>query len=87
MKIDADGLSPGRDYWYQFRVGRERSPTGRTRTLPDGPLDSLVLAIATCSRYEHGLFNAYHAIANLPRVDAVVHLGDYIYEESAASRR
>ena len=85
VKVDADGLAPGRDYWYQFRVGPRRSPIGRTRTLPQGPLDDLVLAVATCSRYEHGLFNAYDAIARLPRVDAVVHLGDYIYEESAAN--
>ncbi len=84
VKVDAAGLRPGRDYWYQFRVGAERSPVARTRTLPEGPLEELVLAIATCSRYEHGLFNAYDAIARLPKVDAVVHLGDYIYEEAAA---
>lgn len=30
----AQGLQPGRWYWYQFRVGNEVSPVGRTRTAP-----------------------------------------------------
>ena len=28
------GLRPGREYWYRFRVGKEVSPVGRTRTAP-----------------------------------------------------
>jgi alkaline phosphatase D len=40
----------------------------------------VVLAVASCSLYPNGYFNAYGAIARLERVDAVVHLGDYIYE-------
>jgi len=39
-----------------------------------------VLAVASCALYPNGYFNAYGAIAGLERVDAVVHLGDYIYE-------
>ena len=83
VKIDVVGLSPGRDYFYRFRAGAEESPIGRARTLPDGPIDRLVLAFATCAHYQRGLFNVYDAIARLPRVDAVVHLGDYIYEDGA----
>ncbi|MDB5694535.1 MAG: alkaline phosphatase [Sphingomonas bacterium] len=40
----------------------------------------MVLAVASCALHPGGLFNAYRAIADLPRVDAVVHLGDYLYE-------
>ena len=83
VKIDVGGLQPGRDYWYRFRVGGEASPAGRARTLPKGGVEDLVLVFATCANYQAGLFNAYDAIANLPRLDAVVHLGDYIYEEAA----
>jgi alkaline phosphatase D len=82
VKVDVDrGLSPDRPYWYRFDCGGERSRVGMTRTLPKGPADKVVLAVVSCSRFERGLFNAYDAIARLERVDAVVHLGDYIYEE------
>jgi alkaline phosphatase D len=80
IKIDVAGLTPGRAYTYQFEAGGVSSPIGRTRTLPDGPTQDVVLAVASCSLYPAGLFNAYRAIANLDRLDAVIHLGDYIYE-------
>ncbi len=79
-KIDVAGLDPGRAYTFEFEAGGVRSPMGRTRTLPAGPTKDVVLAVASCSLYPNGYFNAYQAIADLPRVDAVLHLGDYIYE-------
>jgi alkaline phosphatase D len=80
VKVDVSGLDPGRAYTFQFEAGGARSPLGRTRTLADGPTKDAVLAVCTCALYPNGYFNAYGAIAALPRVDAVVHLGDYIYE-------
>lgn len=80
VKVDVTGLNPGRDYFYRFHQGPADSPVGRTRTLPDGPTSEAVLAVASCALWAGGYFNAYDAIARLPRVDAVVHLGDYIYE-------
>ena len=38
------------------------------------------LALASCSNYPHGYFNVYGRIAARPDIDAVLHLGDYIYE-------
>ena len=76
-------LRAGTEYWYRFRVGDEASPPGRARTLPEGPTADAVLAVVCCQHYQYGLFNAYDAIARLPRLDAVVHLGDYIYEDAA----
>ncbi|MCX7594636.1 MAG: PhoD-like phosphatase N-terminal domain-containing protein, partial [Fischerella sp.] len=32
VHVDVRGLEPERWYWYQFRVGNEVSPIGRTRT-------------------------------------------------------
>ncbi|MFL5298123.1 MAG: alkaline phosphatase D family protein [Phenylobacterium sp.] len=80
VKVDVTGLDAGRAYTFQFEAGGAKSPVGRTRTLPDGPTKDAVLAVCTCALYPNGYFNAYGAIAALPRVDAVVHLGDYIYE-------
>ena len=79
VKVEATGLDPATDYWYRFRAGEITSPAGRTRTLPDDT-DRVVLAMVCCSLYSNGYFNGYRAVADLAEVDAVVHLGDYIYE-------
>ncbi len=89
VKVDVTGLKPGLDYHYRFRSVVGGKPvgagvSGRTRTLPVGPTKDVVLAVASCSLYPNGYFNAYDAIAKLPRVDAVLHLGDYIYEYGGA---
>ncbi len=86
VKVDVGGLKPGTDYWYVFDFGGLRSPVGRTRTLPEGSVKDVVLAVASCSLYPNGYFNAYGAIAALERVDAVLHLGDYIYEYGAGPK-
>jgi alkaline phosphatase D len=80
VKVDVTNLDPGRAYSYQFDAGGAVSPVGHTHTLPDGPTKDVVLVACTCALYPAGYFNAYGAIAALPRVDAVIHLGDYIYE-------
>jgi alkaline phosphatase D len=84
IKIDVGGLKPGADYHYRFICQGVTSPVGRGRTLPTGSVKDVVLAVASCSLYPAGFFNAYQAIAKLERVDAVLHLGDYIYEYGAA---
>jgi alkaline phosphatase D len=81
VKVEVTGLKPGHDYRFRFTAADgTTSPVGQFRTLPDGAVTEAVLAVVSCSLYTGGLFNAYDAIAKLPRVDAVVHLGDYIYE-------
>jgi alkaline phosphatase D len=80
VKVDVTGLDPARAYTYEFTANGVTSPAGRTQTLPTGSVKDVVLAVASCSLYPGGYFNAYEAIARLPRVDAVLHLGDYIYE-------
>ncbi len=80
VKVDADGLRPGQEYYYRFAVGDKLSPLGRTKTLPSGEVDKLRLAIVSCSNYPAGYFNVYNAIGRRSDIDAVLHLGDYIYE-------
>ncbi len=79
-KVVANNLSPGHQYFYCFEVKGKRSVVGRTRTLPVGHLNRLGIAVASCSNFPFGYFNAYEAIANDDTVDFVLHLGDYIYE-------
>lgn len=79
-KAVATGLKPGQRYFYRFRAGDSVSPTGRTRTVPDGRLDAARFAVVSCSNYPFGLFNVYDRIAREDGLDAVLHLGDYIYE-------
>lgn len=83
VKVTATGLEPGQRYYYRFSAAGQRSPVGRTRTLPVGTVDALGLAVASCSNYPFGYFNAYEAIADDPQVDFVLHLGDYLYEYAA----
>jgi len=80
VKVDALGLEPARRYFYQFEAGGERSVVGRTRTLPAATVTNLKFAITSCSNYPFGYFNAYGRIAARDDLDAVLHLGDYIYE-------
>ena len=86
-KVLAEGLEPGSTYWYRFEVDGLTSPTGRTRTLPaaTGSPRRVRLAVASCQQYTAGYFPAWRAIAEEPDIDAVVHLGDYIYESGGWS--
>jgi alkaline phosphatase D len=79
VKVDVGGLAPGRPYFYAFDVDGEQSPVGRTRTFP-ATANRMRFALVSCSNYPAGYFNPYAAIARRPDLDAVVHVGDYIYE-------
>jgi alkaline phosphatase D len=81
VHIEVDGLEPGRDYFYQFAIGKERSRVGRARTLPaaGAPVAQIRFASAGCNKYEDGYFTAFRNIA-AERFDFVFHYGDYIYE-------
>ncbi len=80
VKIDVQGLQPGATYFYRFQAGAAQSPTGRTRTLPVAGAQSIRLALASCANYPSGFYNGYREIAGVADLDAVIHVGDYIYE-------
>lgn len=85
-KVDVDGLEPGTTYYYAFRLRGARSVVGRTRTLPRQTVASLRFAVAACANHQQGSFAAYARIAELQSLDAVLHLGDYIYEYGDQTR-
>lgn len=80
VKVDAAGLRPGITYYYRFEARGVESPIGRTRTLPVGATPRLRLAVVSCSNHAAGYFNAYRRVAERADLDAVIHLGDYLYE-------
>ncbi len=79
VKLDAFGLRPGKTYYYQFYAQGEASPLGRTRTLPS-ETERVRLGLASCSNLPAGFFGAYALLAQQQDLDAIVHVGDYIYE-------
>jgi alkaline phosphatase D len=80
VKIDVDALTPGTTYYYRFHALGRVSPIGRTRTAPSESVEQLRFAICTCVSLAHGYFHAFTEIGARADLDAVLHLGDYIYE-------
>jgi len=79
VKVDARKLMPDTTYYYQFYAQGEASPIGRTRTLPVDT-DRVRLGLASCSNFPFGFFGAYERMAYQHDLNAIVHVGDYIYE-------
>jgi alkaline phosphatase D len=85
VKVDVRGLEPATRYHYRFHCRGETSPAGRTRTAPahDADPGNLRVGVVSCSHYESGHFAAYGHLARRDDLDAVLHLGDYLYEYGA----
>jgi alkaline phosphatase D len=79
-KVDAQNLQPGKTYYYQFVYRNSRSQVGITKTLPIGDVANIKLAFFSCSNHPKGFFNVYREAARRDDLNAVLHLGDYIYE-------
>jgi alkaline phosphatase D len=79
VKVDVTGLEPAKYYYYRFKAFGIISKLARTKTAPVKEVKHLRLAFASCSNYAWGYFNAYKLMSQ-DTLDAVIHLGDYIYE-------
>ncbi|MEH6551458.1 MAG: alkaline phosphatase D family protein [Pseudomonadales bacterium] len=80
LKLDVTGLNPGQRYYYRFVAADTSSVVGSFLTLPAGDVAEFSLAVVSCANYPAGFFNVYRSVADRSDIDAVVHLGDYIYE-------
>src|SRR6266498_1757963 len=82
VKVEVSGLQPATAYYYRFRLGTASSRVGRTHTAPayNADVRHLRFGVVSCSNWEGGFFSAYRHLAARGDLDAVVHLGDYIYE-------
>lgn len=80
VKIDVRNLAANQTYYYQFEALGRKSIIGKTRTAPAGNVSNVRFGVVSCSNYQNGYFNAYNELAKRTDIDAVIHLGDYIYE-------
>lgn len=82
VHVDVTGLEPDTWYHYRFRAGDQTSPTGRTRTFPraDADVDRFNFVFSSCQDFQWGYYGAWGHVAEEQDLDAVVFLGDYIYE-------
>jgi alkaline phosphatase D len=87
VHVDVQGLEQDRWYFYRFQVGQAVSAVGRTRTFPapGAAARRLRLAYASCQHWEHGYYSAYRHM-RAENLDAVMFLGDYIYEYGGSSK-
>jgi alkaline phosphatase D len=89
VHAEVSGLAPRHEYFYRFKVGDEISPVGRTRTTPPGNamVPAVTFAFVSCQNFADGHFTPYADVAAASDIEAVIHLGDYIYEGSARAVR
>jgi alkaline phosphatase D len=82
VHVEVTGLEPGSWYWYRFRCEGDVSPVGRTRTTPavGAPTTKVAFTLAACQNYSSGFYTAHRHMVE-DDLDAVVHVGDYIYEK------
>ncbi|MEU7005991.1 alkaline phosphatase D family protein [Streptomyces sp. NPDC046332] len=87
VKVDVRGLRPATAHWFRFTAGDTVSPVGRTRTTPatDAATPGVRFGVVSCANWEAGHFSAYRHLAARADLDAILHLGDYIYEYAAGS--
>jgi len=87
VHVEVPGLESDRWYHYRFMAGDAVSATGRTRTFPSpgAKVSRLRLGYASCQHWEHGYYSAYRHMQD-ENLDALMFLGDYIYEYAGSSR-
>ncbi|MER5897228.1 alkaline phosphatase D family protein [Streptomyces sp. NPDC001876] len=90
VKADVRGLRPATTYYFRFSAGGGepvRSPVGRTRTAPAAgtATPGIRFGVVSCANWEAGWFSPYRHLAARADLDAVLHLGDYIYEYASGS--
>ncbi|MFT2015020.1 alkaline phosphatase D family protein [Streptomyces sp. 796.1] len=86
VHVEPSGLDADRTYYFRFRTGDWISEVGRTRTAPSSRarISELRFGLVSCQAYHDGYFTAYKHLAD-EDLDAVFHLGDYLYEYAVNS--
>lgn len=82
VKIKVENLKPHTVYYYRFYAFNKYSEIGITKTLPanNENVNNYSAIFFTGSNFNAGFFNAYKVVYKYENVDAIFHLGDYLYE-------
>ena len=80
LNIDARNLPRGESLFYRFQALGRTSPIGRTRTTKVVSSEPVRFALCSCANWNAGYYAAYRFIADEENLDAVIFVGDYIYE-------
>jgi alkaline phosphatase D len=81
-RVSGKALKPGQEYFYRFETRNRSSEVGRFRTArPADSRQPVRIGFFSCQDYQAGFYAAHRAIA-AEELDAVVCLGDYIYERN-----
>lgn len=84
VKVNLTDLEPDKVYYFRFIAkttsGDVSSPTGRTKTTATTGDKPVKFAVISCSNFPFGRFHVYRDISETSDLDAVIHLGDYLYE-------
>ena len=72
VKVDVTGLRPATTYYYGFRLGAQRSMTGRTRTSTSGHLGRARLAVMSCQSYWSSRWAGLGHLARRNDIDLVI---------------
>ncbi len=81
LHVEVAGLAADRQYWYRFGALGDASRVGCTRTAPAAHAEvaQLDFVLASCQRWDHGLWAAWRDVAEQPPA-LVIFVGDYVYE-------
>jgi alkaline phosphatase D len=79
VKVDADKLVPNKYYYYQFEAFNKKAQLDelKQRQLLNRKFS---FGVVSCANLEAGFFNVYKIMNERNDMDAVLCLGDYIYE-------
>ncbi|MDC0231382.1 alkaline phosphatase D family protein [Aureispira] len=84
VTVDVPNLTSYTTYYYRFKTSNNKfTPIGRTRTSPSSTsnnVDHIRMGVFSCSSIYSGFFNSYQQVAQRLDLDAILHLGDYIYD-------
>lgn len=86
VKVDVTGLSAATTHYYQFSALGETSRIARTKTAASSSVDRLRFGVVSCASFAHGYFHGYSDLAEQYDLDAILHLGDYIYEYGSGEK-
>ncbi|MEZ4329220.1 MAG: alkaline phosphatase D family protein [Polyangiales bacterium] len=85
VHVELGELRWGRTYYYRFRSQGRASVVGRTRLAPEGDVPALRFGVVACSNLAQGWFHAYAHLAQRDDLDAVLHMGDFLYESPSGT--